>query len=68
MNVRNREAQERARTGRSNGARLFGIVFLLMVMGVMIAGGFGRSEVDERCLPFTPVEAGGHRATALHHP
>ncbi len=39
MNVRNREAQERARTGRSNGARLFGIVFLLMVMGVMIAGG-----------------------------
>ncbi|MDJ0034946.1 cell division protein FtsQ [Pantoea allii] len=39
MNVRNREAQERARNGRSNGARLFGIVFLLMVMGVMIAGG-----------------------------
>ncbi|WP_438499823.1 cell division protein FtsQ [Pantoea ananatis] len=39
MNVRNREAQERASTGRSNGARLFGIVFLLMVMGVMIAGG-----------------------------
>ncbi|CRH28155.1 cell division protein FtsQ [Pantoea ananatis] len=39
MNVRNREAQERARTGRSNGARLFGMVFLLMVMGVMIAGG-----------------------------
>lgn len=39
MNVRNRETQERARTGRSNGARLFGIVFLLMVMGIMIAGG-----------------------------
>lgn len=42
LNVRNREAQEKVRpgTGRSNGSRLAGIVFLLMVMGVMLAGGF----------------------------
>lgn len=40
LNARNREAQERIRTGRSNGARLFGIVFLLLVIGIMIAGGF----------------------------
>ena len=40
LNVRNREAQEqRARSGRSNGARLFGIVFLLIVLGIMIFGG-----------------------------
>ena len=40
LNVRNREAQEKkARTGRSNGTRLAGILFLLMVMGVMAAGG-----------------------------
>lgn len=39
LNARNREPQERVRTGRSNGARLFGIVFLLMVIGIMIFGG-----------------------------
>ncbi|MBK4785436.1 MAG: cell division protein FtsQ [Pantoea sp. Pent] len=39
LRVRNREPQERARSGRSNGARLFGIVFLLLVMGIMVAGG-----------------------------
>jgi len=39
LNARNREPQERVRTGRSNGARLFGIVFLLMVLGIMIFGG-----------------------------
>jgi cell division protein FtsQ len=39
MNVRNREQQERIRTGRSNGARLFGIVFLLIVVGIMVSGG-----------------------------
>ncbi|KAB8306190.1 cell division protein FtsQ [Erwinia endophytica] len=39
LNVRNREAQEKARSGRSNGTRLAGIVFLLMVLGVMLAGG-----------------------------
>nr|WP_024967067.1 cell division protein FtsQ [Pantoea sp. IMH] len=40
LNVRNREAQEKARSGRSNGTRLAGILFLLMVLGVMLAGGF----------------------------
>lgn len=39
LNVRNREPQERARSGRSNGARLFGIIFLLMVLGIMVSGG-----------------------------
>lgn len=40
LNVRNREAQEKARSGRSNGTRLAGILFLMMVLGVMLAGGF----------------------------
>lgn len=40
LNVRNREAQEKVRTGRSNGSRLAGILFLLIVLGVMSAGGF----------------------------
>jgi len=40
LNVRNREAQEKARAGRSNGSRLAGILFLLMVIGTMLAGGF----------------------------
>jgi len=40
LNVRNREAQEKARTGRSNGSRLAGMIFLAMVLGVMLAGGF----------------------------
>ncbi|KOC88918.1 cell division protein FtsQ [Winslowiella iniecta] len=41
LNVRNREAQEKARTGtgRSNGSRLAGIIFLLMVLGTMAFGG-----------------------------
>ncbi len=39
LNVRNRDAAEKARSGRSNGTRLAGIVFLLMVIGVMLAGG-----------------------------
>ncbi|MGE9550962.1 cell division protein FtsQ [Erwinia amylovora] len=39
LNVRNREKQEKARSGRSNGSRLAGIIFLLMVLGVMLAGG-----------------------------
>ena len=39
MRVRTREPQERTRTGRSNGARLFVIVFLLIVIGIMISGG-----------------------------
>lgn len=41
LNVRNREAQEKVRTGRSNGSRLAGMIFLAMVLGVMLAGGFG---------------------------
>lgn len=40
LNVRNREAQEKARSGRSNGSRLAGIIFLLMVLGVIVAAGF----------------------------
>lgn len=40
LNVRNREAQEKVRTGRSNGSRLAGILFLLIVLGVMSAGGY----------------------------
>lgn len=40
LNVRNREAQEKARSGRSNGSRLAGILFLMMVLGVVLAGGF----------------------------
>jgi len=40
LNVSNREAQEKARTGRSNGSRLAGILFLLIVLGVMSAGGY----------------------------
>ncbi|MDR7343245.1 cell division protein FtsQ [Pantoea alhagi] len=41
LNVR-RDAQEKAkaRTGRSNGSRLAGILFLLLVIGTMLAGGF----------------------------
>ncbi|RWR00528.1 cell division protein FtsQ [[Pantoea] beijingensis] len=39
LNVRNRDAQEKARTGRSNGSRLAGIIFLLMVLGIMLFGG-----------------------------
>ena len=41
LNVR-RDAQEKAkaRTGRSNGSRLAGILFLLLVLGTMLAGGF----------------------------
>jgi len=40
LNVRNRETQEKVRSGRSNGSRLAGILFLLMVVGTMLAGGF----------------------------
>ncbi len=40
LNVRNREAQEKVRTGRSNGSRLAGILFLTMVLGVISVGGF----------------------------
>ncbi len=40
LNVRNREAQEKARSGRSNGSRLAGIIFLTIVLGVVIAAGF----------------------------
>ncbi|MGD8108084.1 cell division protein FtsQ [Pantoea sp. FN0302] len=41
LNVR-RDAQEKAkaRTGRSNGSRLAGMLFLLLVIGTMLAGGF----------------------------
>lgn len=39
MNVRNREAQKKANSGQSNGSRLAGIIFLMMVLGVMLAGG-----------------------------
>ncbi|MFC0142286.1 cell division protein FtsQ [Erwinia mallotivora] len=39
MNVRNREAQKKAGSGRSNGTRLAGIIFLMLVLGVMLAGG-----------------------------
>ena len=35
LNVR-REAQEKARTGRSNGSRLAGIIFLLLVIGTLM--------------------------------
>lgn len=41
LNVRNKEAQEKkARTGRSNGSRLAGIIFLLLVLGTIAFGGF----------------------------
>ena len=40
LNVRNREAQEKARSGRSNGSRLAGIIFLTIVLGVVFAAGF----------------------------
>lgn len=39
MNARNRETQKKANSGRSNGTRLAGIIFLMMVLGVMLAGG-----------------------------
>ena len=40
LNARNRETQEKVRSGRSNGVRLAGFLFLLMVIGTMVAGGF----------------------------
>ncbi len=39
LNTRNREPQGRQRSGRSNGTRLFGLVFLLLVIGTMVLGG-----------------------------
>lgn len=39
LNVRNKETKSRVPSGRSNGARLAGIVFLLLVIGVMLAAG-----------------------------
>ncbi|ARU95145.1 cell division protein FtsQ [Tatumella citrea] len=39
LNTRNREPQDRMGSGRSNGSRLFGMIFLLMVIGVMVLGG-----------------------------
>ncbi len=39
LNTRNREPQDRMGSGRSNGSRLFGMIFLLMVVGVMVLGG-----------------------------
>ncbi len=39
LNTKNKETQKRLRTGRSNGTRLFGLVFLIMVVGTMIFGG-----------------------------
>ncbi|MBT0726196.1 cell division protein FtsQ [Rosenbergiella australiborealis] len=39
LNTKNKETQKRLRTGRSNGTRLFGVVFLLMVVGTIVFGG-----------------------------
>ncbi|WP_029684622.1 cell division protein FtsQ [Tatumella saanichensis] len=39
LNTRNREPQDRIRSGRSNGSRLFGVIFLLVVLGTMVLGG-----------------------------
>ncbi len=39
LNTRNREPQDRMGSGRSNGSRLFGMIFLLLVIGVMVLGG-----------------------------
>lgn len=40
LNARNREPQEKVRSGRSNGARLAGLLFLLIVIGTIVAGGY----------------------------
>ncbi|GAA0475654.1 MULTISPECIES: cell division protein FtsQ [Tatumella] len=39
LNTRNREPQDRMGSGRSNGSRLFGMIFLLLVVGTMVLGG-----------------------------
>jgi len=39
LNTKNKETQKRLRSGRSNGTRLFGVVFLLMVIGTIVFGG-----------------------------
>ncbi len=39
LNVRNRETQEKADAGRSNGSRLAGIIFLLLVACIMLFSG-----------------------------
>ncbi|GAA0497420.1 cell division protein FtsQ [Tatumella terrea] len=39
LNTRNREPQGRQGSGRSNGTRLFGLIFLLLVIGTMVLGG-----------------------------
>lgn len=39
LNTKSKETHKRLRTGRSNGRRLFGLVFLLMVIGTMVFGG-----------------------------
>ncbi|WP_241623648.1 cell division protein FtsQ [Rosenbergiella epipactidis] len=39
LNTKNKETQKRLRSGRSNGTRLFGVVFLLMVVGTIVFGG-----------------------------
>ncbi|PIJ49752.1 cell division protein FtsQ [Erwinia sp. OLTSP20] len=39
LNVRNKEPKSRVPSGRSNGARLAGIIFLLLVIAVMLAAG-----------------------------
>ncbi|WP_380182009.1 cell division protein FtsQ [Kalamiella sp. sgz302252] len=61
LNVRNREAQEKVRTGRSNGSRLAGILFLLMVLGVMAAGGYvvARWMNDASRLPLSKLVVTG---------
>ena len=38
LNTRNREPKGRQGSGRSNGTRLFGLVFLLLVIGTMVLG------------------------------
>ncbi|SFN17690.1 cell division protein FtsQ [Izhakiella capsodis] len=39
LNVRNKKAEPHVPSGRSNGSRLAGIIFLLFVIGVMLASG-----------------------------
>ncbi|MBA2815739.1 cell division protein FtsQ [Candidatus Pantoea persica] len=68
LNARNHEPQERARTGRSNGARLFGIVFLLMVVGIMIFGGLVvvKWMNDASCLPLSRLVVMGETHYTTH--
>lgn len=39
LNSKNKESIKRLRSSRSNGSRLFGLIFLLLVLTTMVAGG-----------------------------